>query len=53
LQEDLAQLRKDGMDETSLARIKWNREQTILSDQRTKAKAIRPSRSLDPPARNQ
>lgn len=29
LQEELAQLRKDGMDESSLARIAWNREQTI------------------------
>jgi len=53
LQEELAQLRKDGMDETTLARIAWNREQTILSDERTKAKAIRLTRSLEPPTRKQ
>ncbi len=51
LQDELAQMRKDGMDESSLARIAWNREQAILSEERTKAKAIRLSRSLDPPAR--
>ncbi|MGD1215162.1 MAG: hypothetical protein ABR861_09270 [Terriglobales bacterium] len=53
LQEELAQLRKDGMDESSLARIAWNREQAILAEERTKAKGIRLSRSLDPPARKQ
>jgi hypothetical protein len=47
------QLRKDGMGETSLARIAWNREQTILSDERTNAKAIRLTRGLKAPTRKQ
>jgi hypothetical protein len=49
LQEELAELRRDGMDETSLARIAWNREQKIAAEERAKTRGIRLSRDLGAP----
>ena len=49
LQEELAKLRAEGMDETSLARIAWNREMKIREDEARKKKGIRLGRSLEPP----
>jgi hypothetical protein len=44
LQEELAQLRKEGMDETSLARIAWQKEQAIQAKEKEQAKGIRLTR---------
>ncbi len=41
LQEELAQMRKDGMDENSLARIAWNRELAIRKQEQKAEKGIR------------
>lgn len=52
LADELAQLRKDGMDETSLARIAWQKEQAIAKKEREQAKGVQLSRRLSPPSRN-
>ena len=52
LQEELAQLRKDGADETTLARLAWQREKAIQAQERQSAKGVRLSRALDIPTRN-
>ncbi len=49
LQEELAELRASGLDETSIARIAWNREQKIAAEERTKTRGIRLSRDLGAP----
>jgi hypothetical protein len=49
LQEELADLRKQGLDETSLARIAWTREKAIKEKEQESSKGIRLSRSLSPP----
>lgn len=41
LTEELEQMRKDGMDETSLARIAWQREQVIRKQEKDRGKGIR------------
>lgn len=41
LQEELAQMRKDGVDETTLARIAWQREQVIQKQERSQAKGVK------------
>jgi hypothetical protein len=51
LQEELAQMRKEGMDETSLARIAWQRELAIQSKEKDKSKGIRLTREIGAPAR--
>lgn len=51
LQEELAEMRKEGMDETSLARIAWSRELKIREQEKQKEKGIRLSRSLDAPSK--
>ena len=51
LQEELEQLRKDGMDSTSLARIAWIREQALQKRDKEQSKGIRLSRSLTVPSR--
>jgi hypothetical protein len=48
LADELAQMRKDGMDETSIARIAWQREQKIKAEEKSKAKGIRLTRGLIP-----
>lgn len=40
LEEELAQLRSDGVDETTLARIAWQREQAIRKDEAKVGKGI-------------
>jgi hypothetical protein len=40
LAEELAQMRRDGVDETTIARIAWNREQKIQAEERQKEKGI-------------
>ena len=52
LAEELAQMRKDGMDETSLARIAWQREQKIQVIEKKQGKGIRLSKALDIPGKN-
>lgn len=51
LAEELAQMKKDGMDDTSLARIAWQREQNILAEEKQKTKGIRLTKSLESPGR--
>jgi len=51
LAEDLEQMRKDGVDETTLARIAWQREQAIQKQEQRAAKGVRLGRSLSPPAK--
>lgn len=51
LAEELAQMRKEGMDETSLARIAWQREQAIQKEEKQQSKGIRLTRGLDTPGR--
>jgi len=46
LAEELAQMKNDGMDPTSLARIAWQREQKIQQKERDASKGIRLSRPL-------
>lgn len=51
LADELAQLRKDGIDETTLARIAWNREQAIQAEEKKRAGGIRLGRGLSAPQR--
>jgi hypothetical protein len=51
LADELAQMRSEGMDETSLARIAWQREQAIQKEERKQGKGIKLTRSLDVPSR--
>jgi hypothetical protein len=51
LQQDIEEKRKEGVDETTLARIAWNREQAILADERKKGKGIRLGRNLNTPGK--
>ncbi len=41
LADELAQMRKEGVEETTLARIAWNREQKIQEEERQRSKGIR------------
>lgn len=45
LATELAQMRKEGMDETTIARVAWNREQKIREDEKKKEKGIKLGRS--------
>jgi hypothetical protein len=51
LADELTQMRKEGMDETSLARIAWKREQEIQAKEHKASKGIRLTRSLAIPER--
>jgi hypothetical protein len=51
LQQEIDEKRKEGVDETTLARIAWNREQAILADERKKGKGIRLGRDLNTPGK--
>ena len=51
LADDLDQLRKDGADETTLARIAWQREQAIQKQEQKTAKGVRLGRSLTAPVK--
>jgi hypothetical protein len=51
LQQEIEEKRKEGVDETTLARIAWNREQAILADERKKGKGIRLGRDLNTPGK--
>ena len=51
LADELEQMRKDGADETTLARVAWNREQQIQADERKAAKGVRLGRNLTPPGK--
>lgn len=41
LEEEMEKLKKDGLDETSIARIRWHREQTLKDQETEKARGIR------------
>lgn len=41
LQEEIEQMRKDGMDETSIARYSWQREQAIRAEEQAASRGIR------------
>jgi hypothetical protein len=49
LQEELAQLRKDGADDTTIARLAFQREKEIQAKERTSARGVRLSKALDTP----
>ncbi len=51
LADELAQMRKDGVDENTLARIAWTREQKIQDTEREQSKGIRLTRGFSAPAR--
>lgn len=51
LAEELSQMRKDGMDETSIARIAWNRELEIQKSEKKAMGGIRIGRNLSAPKR--
>jgi hypothetical protein len=51
MQEELEEMRRSGMDETSLARIAWQREQAIQAKEKECSKGIRLSRDLSAPRR--
>lgn len=52
LQEELEEMRRSGMDETSIARIAWQREQAIRKQEQEQAKGVRLSRDYSPPKRS-
>lgn len=52
LADELAQMRNEGVDETTLARIAWQREQAIQKKEKEQSKGIRLSRDLSTPSRN-
>lgn len=49
LADDLEDMRKNGADETTLARIAWQREQAIQKKEQKAAKGVRLGRSLEAP----
>jgi hypothetical protein len=51
LADELAQMRKEGVDENTLARIAWQREQAIQAKEKEQGKGIRLSRSPNVPSR--
>lgn len=51
LAEEIAELKREGMDDTSLSRIAWQRELKIREQEKQKEKGIRLSRSLDAPSK--
>jgi len=51
LQEDLAQMRKDGADDTQIARFAFQKEQEIQKTERNQARGVRLTRALDIPRR--
>ena len=51
LQDELAQMRKEGVDETTLARIAWTREMAIQAQEKKSARGIRIGRDLTAPTR--
>lgn len=52
LAEELAQLKKDGADETTLARIAWQRTQKIEKEEKQRAKGVQLSRGVGIPRRS-
>lgn len=52
LADELAQMRNEGVDETTLARIAWQREQAIQKKEKEQSKGIRLSRDLSTPSKN-
>jgi len=52
LQEDLARMRKEGVDETTIARLAFQREKEIQAKEKKQAKGVRLGRSLDAPGKD-
>ena len=52
LAEELEQLRKDGADDTTIARVAWNREQKIQAEEQKKQKGVQLGKKLAAPRRN-
>jgi hypothetical protein len=48
LAEELAEMRREGADDTTLARVAWNRERAIQAEEKNKGKGIRLTRDLIP-----
>lgn len=49
LAEELAQMKKDGVDDTTLARVAWNRERELQAQEQQRKKGIRLTRALEVP----
>jgi hypothetical protein len=52
LAEELAQMRKDGMDETSIARVSWLKEKAIQDAEGKAKRGVRLTKVLDVPRRS-
>jgi hypothetical protein len=51
LQEELAQMRRDGASETAIARTAWMREQSIQKEEKNQKRGVRLTRALETPRR--